>query len=79
MKNRHIAYYVTAHGYGHGVRSCDILGALLMVSGSACIIAPQQLSLHSGDVLIVLACMFPPFGNLAAKHARALVKRTVLQ
>ena len=29
MKNRHIAYYVTAHGYGHGVRSCDILGALL--------------------------------------------------
>ncbi|HAL92025.1 MAG TPA: hypothetical protein DCM68_03260 [Verrucomicrobia bacterium] len=29
MKTRHIAYYVTAHGYGHGVRSCDILGALL--------------------------------------------------
>lgn len=29
MKKRHIAYYVTAHGFGHGVRSCDILGALL--------------------------------------------------
>lgn len=30
MKNqRHIVYYITAHGYGHGVRSCDILGALL--------------------------------------------------
>ncbi len=29
MKRRHIAYYITAHGYGHGVRSCDILGALL--------------------------------------------------
>ncbi len=29
MKQAHIAYYVTAHGYGHGVRSCDILGALL--------------------------------------------------
>lgn len=26
---RHIAYYITAHGYGHGVRSCDLLGALL--------------------------------------------------
>jgi hypothetical protein len=25
----HIAYYVTAHGYGHGVRSCDVLRALL--------------------------------------------------
>jgi hypothetical protein len=23
------AYYITAHGYGHGVRSCDILSALL--------------------------------------------------
>jgi hypothetical protein len=23
-----IAYYVSAHGYGHGVRSCDIIGAL---------------------------------------------------
>lgn len=29
MKPAHIAYYVTAHGYGHGVRSCDILSALL--------------------------------------------------
>ena len=29
MKKRHIAYYITAHGYGHGVRSCDVLGALL--------------------------------------------------
>ena len=29
MKQRHkIAYYVTAHGYGHGVRSTDILRAL---------------------------------------------------
>lgn len=29
MKRRHIAYYVTAHGFGHGVRSCDVLSALL--------------------------------------------------
>ncbi len=26
---RPLAYYVTAHGYGHGVRSCDILRALI--------------------------------------------------
>ncbi len=25
---RGIAYYITAHGYGHGVRSCDIIRAL---------------------------------------------------
>ena len=27
MKN-HIAYYISSHGYGHGVRSCDIICAL---------------------------------------------------
>ncbi len=26
---KHIAYYVSAHGYGHGVRSCDIIRALI--------------------------------------------------
>lgn len=26
--NPEIAYYITAHGYGHGVRSCDIIRAL---------------------------------------------------
>ena len=29
MKKLHLAYYITAHGYGHGVRSCDILGAVM--------------------------------------------------
>ena len=28
-KAPHLAYYITAHGYGHGVRSSDLLGALL--------------------------------------------------
>ena len=23
-----LAYYITAHGYGHGTRSCDIINAL---------------------------------------------------
>ena len=25
---RHVAYYISAHGYGHGVRSCDVIRAL---------------------------------------------------
>ena len=24
----HIAYYISSHGYGHAVRSCDIIRAL---------------------------------------------------
>ena len=35
MKKRHIAYYVTAHGYGHGGRSGDVLGALLAAHPAA--------------------------------------------
>jgi hypothetical protein len=27
MKKSALAYYITAHGYGHGVRSCDVLRA----------------------------------------------------
>jgi hypothetical protein len=27
-KNFSIAYYITAHGYGHGVRSCDVIRAV---------------------------------------------------
>lgn len=27
-----IAYYITAHGYGHGARSCDILSALMDIT-----------------------------------------------
>jgi hypothetical protein len=26
--SRSIAYYISAHGYGHGVRSCDVIHAL---------------------------------------------------
>jgi L-arabinokinase len=28
MVSRSIVYYITAHGYGHGVRSCDVIRAL---------------------------------------------------
>ncbi len=31
-KKRHIVYYVSAHGYGHGVRAGDLLGGLLAVA-----------------------------------------------
>ena len=28
MPSRRIAYYISAHGYGHGVRSCDVIRAV---------------------------------------------------
>ena len=38
-----IAYYITAHGYGHGTRSCDILNALRRADPAARIIAKTDL------------------------------------
>ena len=31
-KKRHMVYYVSAHGYGHGVRASDLIGGLLAVA-----------------------------------------------
>ncbi len=38
-----IAYYITAHGYGHGARSCDILNALHAAAPQAKIIVKTDL------------------------------------
>ena len=44
MKN--IAYYITAHGYGHGTRSCDILNALRIESPTAHIVVKTDLPVN---------------------------------
>ena len=40
-----IAYYITAHGYGHGTRSCDILNALHTAAPAVEIIVKTDLPL----------------------------------
>ncbi|MBN2319753.1 MAG: hypothetical protein JXR49_11775 [Acidobacteria bacterium] len=53
-KKNVIAYYVSAHGYGHGVRSCDIIRALNhtyphLAVDVACILPPEFLSNRIGS------------------------------
>ena len=40
-----LAYYITAHGYGHGTRSCDIINALHSVAPKIPIIVKTDLPL----------------------------------
>ncbi|MGE4489642.1 MAG: glycosyl transferase, partial [Kiritimatiellales bacterium] len=40
-----IAYYITAHGYGHGTRSCDVLRAMHRL-------APKQFVIVTSDLPI---------------------------
>lgn len=43
---RPLAYYITAHGYGHGARSCDILAALLRAAPGLTIYVVSDLPRH---------------------------------
>ena len=56
----------------------QFLGALMLVSGAVVIVSRDKLTLGSGDVIIVMACFFPPFGNIAAKKARDLVSSDMI-
>lgn len=40
---RSLVYYITAHGYGHGVRSCDIINALRKADPELCILVVTDL------------------------------------
>lgn len=54
-KKNVIAYYISAHGYGHGVRSCDIIRAINLTCPHlavdiVCILPPEFLSNRIGSV-----------------------------
>lgn len=47
-----------------------ILGALCMAGGAALILLPKTSGMQWGDLLIILATMFAPMGNVHAQRAR---------
>ncbi len=53
-------------------------GAFLMVMGAVTVLKPQPDALHIGDVLVVVATVFSPIGNVFAKRARMLVGSEVI-
>lgn len=66
-QNRHsarIAYYITAHGYGHAVRSCDILAALVRARPDLPITITSDLPRD------FLAARLPPGGRFSFRQGR---------
>jgi len=49
------------------------VGSLLMVMGALIILFPGELKLNVGDLILVLACCVPPFGNYFMQQARRRV------
>ena len=54
------------------------LGSILMVCGAIVLLAPSELQLNAGDVIIIIACAVPPFGNYFAKQARLVVQSEII-
>lgn len=51
----------------------QILGSILMVIGAITVLLPNASAVNIGDGIMLLACFFPPIGNLAMKRARKRV------
>lgn len=51
----------------------QILGSILMVIGAITVLLPNASAVSIGDGIMLLACFFPPIGNLAMKRARKRV------
>lgn len=51
----------------------SLIGALCMVLGAAVILLPKTSGWNGGDLLVILATVFPPLGNKYAQRARERV------
>jgi len=54
------------------ISSYHVLGAVCMVLGVAIVLVPQFSGFERGDLLILLATVFPPLGNLYQQKARLI-------
>lgn len=51
----------------------QLAGAGLMLCGAAIAVFPGHLKVNNGDLMILAACLIPPYGNFLAKQARKLI------
>lgn len=51
----------------------NISGAACMVAGALIILLPKASGWHAGDILVIIAVFFAPFGNRYGKEAREFV------
>lgn len=60
------------------IPSQHILGALLMILGAVIVLYPNVHKFQIGDLLILAATFFPPFGNLFQQRARKKVSSEII-
>ena len=64
---------------GHDkVTGRDIIGTALTLLAAALVVWPEQWSWNAGDLLLILACIPPIFGNLCSRKARKSVSAVTI-
>ena len=56
----------------------DIMGTLLTICAAALVVWPQAWRWNLGDILLILACIPPIFGNLCSRKARRSVSAVTI-
>ncbi len=56
----------------------QVLGGAFMLTGALIILLPEASGWHVGDVLVIAATFFAPFGNKYAQQARTFVRTDVI-
>ena len=69
-----IAYYITAHGYGHGTRSCDILNAISVTDPSISIVVKTDL-----PAAFMKSRLSPPLQQISGAFDLGLIQKDSIQ
>ncbi len=56
----------------------QVLGAACMVLGALIVLLPKASGWHPGDLIILIACLFPPIGNACMQRARKSVSTEII-
>lgn len=71
--------FISVIGKHEALTPMHVAGAVFMISGSLFILIPSATgSVHVGDIIIFVACMLPPLGNLAMQRARKEVSASFI-
>jgi drug/metabolite transporter (DMT)-like permease len=56
----------------------QVVGAACMVLGALIVLVPKASGWHPGDLIILIACLFPPIGNACMQRARKSVSTEMI-
>ncbi len=72
------SYIIFNLWYKEKQKGLHLLGAFLMVFGALFILFPGKILFNKGDILILIATIFPPIGNYFSQKARKIISSEMM-